>query len=638
MAKMTKFLIVLVSFLLIPFVSMAWLYPEHRDITLVALGKLNPGQRARMDALWAKARVGWENRLTVSIADPHQNTKPAQLDFAAWPAIAGDHSCSPADLLETVLKSDWILKVADIAARLKNGLAKSKFNSDRDNHTRDADIRFVRVDPEYVSRAGGNNVHFLLALEKIDQTAENYFDSCCRAGSPLNALGVYIWFHSRALSKAKLLSSTSGLTSGEQSQAALAILADEAFALHFLEDAFASGHVAGTWGNAAQRKGTHDYYDAEGLSVTTWAGRRLTIMGDSYMKEGDAEIAAVTIRQSLEQLASLLDNGQGSGVITENRDFLQPDTFSTCDLMVMPALTANPDMQRQCYSVLMTTPYPGLGKGKGTLPRFSAELGPFFGFSSALSGSSMMNGFGNTQNSFGFIPGMEVAFRVGIGLDGVLNSSSDGLVFLQAGYRLDGSSTMKFADFPALENYGGYTAAVPSRDALSFRIRLPFYLIPCDLILLVPVLAVISPKAMNKAIVKAGNGGLIPWQAAITTPVGRLQFILGREMGVSFYGSKSNTDTYLLPTGNANGQVLFNMNTTQLNFPVLEYRFMRKYGASQTADMSMQIEGGMDIPGKKSVIFPAGSSIPAMQNIYFIKLRFMFDYRHYVSSSANKRN
>ena len=46
------------------------------------------------------------------------------------------------------------------------------------------------------------------------------------------------------------------------------MLADEAFALHFLEDGFSAGHVAGIWGNAALRKGTHDYYDEHGLEVT----------------------------------------------------------------------------------------------------------------------------------------------------------------------------------------------------------------------------------------------------------------------------------------------------------------------------------------------------------------------------------
>lgn len=49
------------------------------------------------------------------------------------------------------------------------------------------------------------------------------------------------------------------------------MLADEPFALHFLEDTFASGHVSGTSGDASKRKGTHDFYGQSGLEVFTRA-------------------------------------------------------------------------------------------------------------------------------------------------------------------------------------------------------------------------------------------------------------------------------------------------------------------------------------------------------------------------------
>ena len=35
-------------------------------------------------------------------------------------------------------------------------------------------------------------------------------------------------------------------------------------------DTFAAGHVAGTWGDVSQRKGTHDYYNEAGIEVFTW--------------------------------------------------------------------------------------------------------------------------------------------------------------------------------------------------------------------------------------------------------------------------------------------------------------------------------------------------------------------------------
>jgi hypothetical protein len=82
------------------------------------------------------------------------------------------------------------------------------------------------------------------------------------------------------------------LTDEEKSALILGALADEAFALHFLEDVFASGHTAGTWGNASQRKGTHDYYNEHGLEVVTWNGEIMIITGDAYMRKQDAETAA----------------------------------------------------------------------------------------------------------------------------------------------------------------------------------------------------------------------------------------------------------------------------------------------------------------------------------------------------------
>ena len=36
--------------------------------------------------------------------------------------------------------------------------------------------------------------------------------------------------------------------------------------------------------------------------------------------------------------------------------------------------------------------------------------------------------------------------------------------------------------------------------------------------------------------VTAANGGLIPWQLGWATRFGRFQFVLGREIGATFYG------------------------------------------------------------------------------------------------------
>jgi hypothetical protein len=47
--------------------------------------------------------------------------------------------------------------------------------------------------------------------------------------------------------------------------------------------------------------------------------------------------------------------------------------------------------------------------------------------------------------------------------------------------------------------------------------------------------------------VGAANGGLIPWQAGVATRFGRFQFVLGREVGLSFYRNGSD-HPLLIPT------------------------------------------------------------------------------------------
>jgi hypothetical protein len=90
--------------------SSAWIYPEHRDITLLAVQELDPERRAILNRLWAEARSGHEKRLCEQAADPEQARKPSCIDWAALPAIAGDHSCSAEDMVHTILTTGWILE------------------------------------------------------------------------------------------------------------------------------------------------------------------------------------------------------------------------------------------------------------------------------------------------------------------------------------------------------------------------------------------------------------------------------------------------------------------------------------------------------------------------------------------------
>jgi len=244
--------------------TFAWIYPEHRDITLLGVQKLDSKMRLKLDSLWLDARIGFESRLTFPIIDTLQTLNPPQLDFAAWPAIAGDHSCSSDDMLHNILYTDWILEVAAVAAQLKIDLANSKNRHKRVNALRDSDIKLQRADPRYATRAGSNNVHFLLALPTADTEVKEYLIACLKEGAELNALGAYAWFHISALQKAAKYFNepVSGKTRSDLIRSAFA---DEAFALHFLEDAFASGY------SSVNR---HTAFKLERSLTVTWCNLR----------------------------------------------------------------------------------------------------------------------------------------------------------------------------------------------------------------------------------------------------------------------------------------------------------------------------------------------------------------------------
>jgi hypothetical protein len=626
--KLKRFLFALVPVFLFTFPGYAWLYPEHRDIAIRAIQRMDSSHRKMMDQLWFLARNGHESRLTLSVIDTALGLSPQQIDYASWPAISGDHSCSPQNLTDIVLYSNWILKVADVASRLKDGLAKATNSREIDNEMRTADLKLLRVDPEYVSRAGKNYSHFKLALPDIRTSAAEYMNYCIKTGTPLNLTGIYTWFHSSALEKARYFS-LPGLTDQQKAVLALSILADEAFALHFLEDCFASGHLAGIWGDASQRKGTHDFYNANGYQVTTWDGERMVLMGDAYMRDCDEERAAYTAQLSLEQVLDRILSKSDTGLNLAERQIAVPDTFNICSNMVMPERHYPENPLRQSQKILLTTPVPGLDSGQGAMPRSSTELGPFVGFTTAVRGSVLNHGFSTYQNTFGFVPGLEVAVRFGLGMEGLLNETSDGLVFLDIGWRLDGASSMKIYNDSLLSQLGTFASAIPNRDALFFRLRLPFYLIPGDLILLAPTLLFIDKNAMNKVIATAGNGGLIPWQRRMITSIGSFQFVLGREVGISLYGYGNEPDDYFLPVNDLYEGVFCGMHSTQLNFPIVEYRMVRSYGLRQSADLFLQLYAGIDIPGKRKNLYPQDAPFPPVQNIYFAGLRFVFDYRHY---------
>ncbi len=602
----------------------AWVYPEHRRIGILAIQKLPEQQRIILARLWAEARMGHENRLTSDLVDEHPPLRPKQLDYAAWMGIAGDHSCSPDAMLNTVLYSDWILRVAEITFHLESDIAKAKNASQLINALRDSDIKLQRADIDYATRAGSNNVHFLLSRRTSSERAEEFLANSLRDSVELNAIAAYAWFHTLALRKATLYAAST--TPPEQKASlALAALADEAFAIHFLQDMFSAGHIAGTWGNASLRKGTHDYYNERGLEVITWEGTKRVAKGDAYLREEDADFAAEAVKLSLQQLV----DAATSNATTPNADWinvkLRPDTLDVCKNTLLPNGKLNFHLVKD---VLMKTPVPGLGSGLGELPRFRSELGLFLGVSTSVNVSSIRGGFASGQEVPGSVAGIEADVMIGYGLEGVLNQTGDGLIFFQAGWRQDSPSSTQFSSNDPNYQANTITSIIPGRSAYSVRLRLPFWLIPGDLLLAYPIFGLAHPKAFQKIAVEAVNGGVIGWQSRFATPIGRFQFVLGREVGLSIYGLGGTADALFVPTS-ANTLAIVTYKSIKYDFPFLEYQPVRSFSQSQSSALRLQFSFGVDTPFKTAAITPIAQNELELKPIWYISARLIFNWRYY---------
>jgi hypothetical protein len=599
----------LIALPLVP--ALAWVFPEHRDITVLAVDRLDPEKRALLQKLWTEARSVNEGHLCENVVDTAQGANRTCIDYAARAAIAGDHSCSARDMLDIVLNAPWILGVERVSARLKAQLAAAQRSDQRANAVRDSDIALQRTDPDYVTRASSNNAHFLLARPNVTMEPLAYARLALGADAELNALATYVWYHLQALEAANSVS-RGGITTPEtRAKVVRAAVADEAFALHFLEDSFAAGHVAGNWGNAAVRKGTHDYYNEHGLPLVTWSGHPFVAVGDAFMRPQDAERAATAVHDSLVQLLDAF-TGKLTITVADGPAPTEPAAFNVCQAQRFPAAAGSEDDIRTVVPILIQTPVPALGKGLGELPRFRAELGPFVGLSTAFLFQGLSGGFGATQNGASVNAGLEAAVRVGIGLEGVLNESSDGLAFAEVGVRED--------------THAAATATLPARAALTARVRAPFWLIPGDLLVAGPVLAFTSRRSLQKMAVQAANGGLIPWQAGIATRIGRFQFVLGREVGLSFYHNSSE-HPLLIPTPSVPpvNATLVALNSLQVDFPILEWRLFRTFSLTQSSGLMIQPYVGFDEPTKTSVVSPVGAPTPHLHTIVTGRIRLVFD-------------
>ncbi len=610
----------------------AWIYPEHREIAGKAVEEMSPAERAALDGLWAEARLGHEGRLCPVPWAADQGPKPTCIDLAAWPAISGDHSCSAGEMLGTVLDSAWILKVAGVCSRLEVAMATAKNPIDLRNRLVRSDLELARADQEYASRAGANNVHFLLA--RTNDVGFEYLKESAKNGAELNALGTWLRAHLAALRLSAELGS-GRVAPADRPALARTILAVEAYGIHFLEDSFASGHVAGCWGNVATRKGTHDYYNQHGVDTRTWGGKPIVLYGDARMRTQDRDRAAPTIRASLAQVLEALQPGSDLAMAASEIPLPPAEgmaAFDTCKSTELPTFPPIPaGLHDPLKSILLDIPVAGRARD-ASLPRFRSEVGPFIGLSSGMRGAFASGGLESESSSSRFTGMLDLSVRVGLGLEALLGDMADGQIFLQAGIAYAAKQKSSCEGCTYSDTVQSLFPQLPARVGISTRLRVPFWLIPGDLILATPLLAFTAPHTLEKMAIVAADGGAIPWQAGFSSFMGRIQFCVGREVGATFYGYSGGEDSFLaLTTGSTGAQELVPVSLRSIDFdvPIVEIRPFRDFSEHQTSALLVQIGAGADVPTSVTTLYPPGAPAPDLKTSYYGYVRVFFDWRRY---------
>jgi hypothetical protein len=226
---------------------------------------------------------------------------------------------------------------------------------------------------------------------------------------------------------------------------------------------------------------------------------------------------------------------------------------------------------------------------------------------------------------------MDLSARVGLGLDALLGEMGDGQIFLQGGISYSAKQTSTCTGCSGQETFYGLFPRMPARTGISTRIRVPFWLIPGDLLVATPLLAFTSPETLASMGITASNGGLIPWQAAFSTFLGRMQFCLGREVGATFYGYSGGEDRLFAVEESPGGAVLvpISLRSIDVEAPVLEIRPFRDFSTHQTTSLLFQLGVGADFPTKVTVLPPSEAAKPDLSPSYYGYVKLVFDWRRY---------
>jgi hypothetical protein len=560
----------------------AWLFVEHTEIGRMAfeegdaqVPRLTEAQRSALDRAWQRLRAGGTLGSVVYLAkgvaekespvdyppSPFDDTFSSEIDVPMLAALAGDHSCNADDLAATA-RSSWVQPLIKLFGGNYQKIRKTRLDSAaRVSIWHFSNLKAQEIDDEYLSRASHNAAHFVLARMAplgAPDTLRDYVSRASGAGAAMNAVGLYVTYHARALAAAH----------GDAGDP----LVLEAMALHFLEDGFASGHVVGSPkdGTSASRSGTHDYYCTNGLSTVTWSGARTySAFGDAHLQPTDRLLASEAVRASLAQLADALDGGvvpRGCGqsvVVDACIGAALPGVLEDCVAVMEPILELLP------AAPLAYTPQPLFRNEVGAFVRFALNADGGLGWTSAASPPSP--GPVETVPTWGLAGGVGVGFSV----DGVTTTSSDATGFIQVGISAASGQRTQFCVVCSTSQ-----EPVETRLGLDFRMRLPFWAIPGDFLIVGPAAGLGSKWAYNR-VVQTAEGGLYGrWERVFTLENGTaFQVVAGREVEVSVYSLSR------LLTSEAEGLIP----SWSLTTPLVDFLAVRRFSDTTSSHLKLSL-------------------------------------------------
>jgi hypothetical protein len=323
--------------LFMPRRAAAWIFPEHTELTRLGFERNLPeAAREELSAAMAAAR---EAGLRICEAiDPLDRVPEAGrtcVPYSALPALAGDHANTSAEL-RTLIESGTAQKIVEAIAKpwreyldydalpetarlyrsrawlwykwLPSSIDGTLDGATQRRFTRKLDLVLNAADIDYTDRSQGSRAHFQDSLTPIS----DLLHQLTSRGNVDNALGQVLAHHLRSLQ----LAAAAAKAEGPQAAQDLAnALLEHAMALHFVQDAFAAGHM-GTEARLAideEKLRRHDFLNRAGLSVqrTTLSSRCDIVSsaggevpsgpsaspcwvayGDAYLDEFNARIVA----------------------------------------------------------------------------------------------------------------------------------------------------------------------------------------------------------------------------------------------------------------------------------------------------------------------------------------------------------